>query len=68
MNPNSCRFWGQKGVVILFAVMAFILALFVPPVPAEEQSNKGNEWEFKVAPYMWFLGDGPIFGHFVGFR
>ena len=39
MYPNSCRFLSQKGVFILFAIMAFILASFVPLVLAEEQTD-----------------------------
>jgi hypothetical protein len=35
--------------------MVLILASFVPSVPAEDQSNKENEWEFVVASYLWFL-------------
>ena len=52
---KSIPFLGQKGIVIFLAIMAIILALFVSPVPAEDQSNKENEWEFVVAPYLWFL-------------
>lgn len=39
MNPNSGRFLVQKGVFIVFAVMAFILASFVTSLPAEEQTD-----------------------------
>jgi hypothetical protein len=40
MYPNSCRFLSQKGVFILFAIIAFILVSFVPLVLAEEQTDK----------------------------
>lgn len=32
-----------------------MLAAFVLPAAAEEQSDEQSGWEFKVAPYMWFL-------------
>ncbi len=39
MNPNSGRFLSRKWVFIVFAIMAFILASFVPLVLAEEQTD-----------------------------
>jgi hypothetical protein len=61
MNPNSCRFLGQKWIFIVFAMMAFLLAPCEPWVLAEEQSDDQNDWEFQVAPYMWFISaDGDL--------
>jgi hypothetical protein len=39
MNPNSSRFLSQKWFFVVFAMMAFILAPFVPLVLAEEQTD-----------------------------
>jgi len=39
MNPNSGHFLSQKWAFIGFAIMAFILASFVPLVLAEEQTD-----------------------------
>ncbi len=39
MNPNSGRFLSQKWVFIVFAMIAFVLAPFVPLVLAEEQTD-----------------------------
>jgi hypothetical protein len=46
MNPNSGRFISQKWVFIAFAIMAIILASFVPSVlatpPLVKQMYKGG--------------------------
>ena len=39
MNPNSGRFLSRKWVFIVFAIIASILAPFVPSVLAEEQTD-----------------------------
>jgi hypothetical protein len=39
MNPNSVRFLSQKWVFMVFAIIASILAPFVPSVLAEEQTD-----------------------------
>lgn len=43
------------GVLVIFTSITFILISFVPPVMAEELSDKQSSWEFQVAPYFWFL-------------
>jgi len=43
MNPNSGPFLSQKGVFIIFAIVAIILAPFVPLVLAEEQTDTPEE-------------------------
>jgi hypothetical protein len=55
MHQYPHRTGSLKTAMVVFAIIALILAIFVSPVPAEEQSDKESEWEFKVAPYLWFL-------------
>lgn len=55
MHDNPYHVPIQKWVLIVFLTMVLMFSVFAPAVPAEEQSNKENEWEFNVAPYLWFL-------------
>ena len=47
--PKQMRFF------VTLIVVALILAVFAPSVPAEEKADEESGWEFQVAPYMWFL-------------
>ena len=58
-SPDSVQRQG-KVLVILF-IVALILASFAPLVSAEEKANEQSDWEFQVAPYMWFVSmDGDV--------
>jgi hypothetical protein len=39
----------------IMAVAALVLAAYLPAVSAEEKPVESSDWEFQVAPYMWFL-------------
>jgi len=55
MRRIPCLFLRQKGIFVILTSIAFMLISFVPPVLAEDVSEKQSSWEFQVAPYFWFL-------------
>ena len=52
---NSCIFLKQTLYFFIIAFTAMMMPLWVPTVFAEEKPHDNSDWEFQVAPYMWFL-------------
>ena len=61
MFCKSYNFSKQRQLFIIFGIVAFMIAVCEPAVFAEEQNAETNGWDFRVAPYMWFVAlDGDV--------
>lgn len=52
-SPKSMQRQGK--VIVILLIVALTLTLFAPAVSAEEKAKEKSDWEFQVAPYMWFI-------------
>ncbi len=52
-SPKSMQRQGK--VIVSLLIVALTLTLFAPAVSAEEKAKEKSDWEFQVAPYMWFI-------------
>ncbi len=52
-SPKSMQRQGK--VIVILLIVALTLTLFAPAVSAEEKTKEKSDWEFQVAPYMWFI-------------
>ncbi|MEN8807871.1 MAG: hypothetical protein ABF291_10350 [Desulfobacterales bacterium] len=55
MIRKSCIFLKLKLCFFIVAITAMMLSLSVSSVSAEENPTENSSWEFRVAPYMWFI-------------
>jgi len=55
MYQSPGRLQRQGKVLAVLFIVALVFASFAPLVLAEEQANEQSDWEFHVAPYMWFV-------------
>ncbi len=55
MSRSSKSMQRQGKVIVSLLIVALTLTLFAPAVSAEEKAKEKSDWEFQVAPYMWFL-------------
>ena len=58
---KPCSTLRRTKFFVILATVALSLALLAPLVSAEEKPDKDREWEFRVAPYFWFVSmDGNV--------
>lgn len=55
MSRSSKSMQRQGKVIVSLLIVALTLTLFAPAVSAEEKAKEKSDWEFQVAPYMWFI-------------
>jgi hypothetical protein len=58
---KPCSTLRRTKFFVILATVALSLAVLAPLVSAEEKPDKDREWEFRVAPYFWFVSmDGNV--------
>lgn len=65
MFCNSSKFQKQGCSILIIPIAGLMLTACVPAAFAEEKPAANSGWEFRVAPYMWFLsleGDATVKG------
>jgi len=61
MYFKSYNFSRKSQLFLIIAIAAFIIAVFVPTVFAEEIPAENNDWKFRAAPYLWLVAlDGDV--------
>ncbi len=55
MYRKLCSTLRLTKFFVIMAIVVLAFAVFAPLVSAEEKPDEKRGWEFKVAPYMWFL-------------
>lgn len=61
MYCKSYNFSRKRRRFLTIAIAAFIIAVFVPTVFAEEIPAENNDWKFRAAPYLWLVAlDGDV--------
>lgn len=58
---KPCSTLRRTKFFVSLAAAVLSLAVLAPLVSAEERPDEGREWEFRVAPYFWFVSmDGNV--------
>ena len=55
MFCSSSKFQKQGCNILIITIAGLMLMAYVPTVFAEEMPADSSDWEFQVAPYLWFL-------------